>query len=54
MSEYDHSLRDHLLELLKAGSAHLGFDEAIEGLPPELRGKKVPSLSSHRTPIILP
>ena len=40
----DQSLRDHLLELLKAGSAHLGFDEAIDGLPAELRGKKVPSL----------
>ena len=41
----DQSLRDHLLELLKAGSAHLGFDEAIDGLPAELRGKKVPSLA---------
>jgi uncharacterized damage-inducible protein DinB len=41
----DQALRDHLLELLKAGSAHLGFDEAIDGLPPELRGKKVPSLA---------
>ena len=41
----DQSLRDHLLELLKAGSAHLGFDEAIDGLPAELRGKKVPGLA---------
>jgi uncharacterized damage-inducible protein DinB len=41
----DQSLRDHLIELLKTGSAHLGFDEAIEGLPAELRGKKVPSLA---------
>lgn len=41
----DQELRDHLLELLKAGSAHLGFDEAIEGLPPELRGKKAPGLA---------
>ncbi|MES1211465.1 MAG: DinB family protein [Acidobacteriota bacterium] len=45
MSDHDQALRNHLLELLKAGSAHLGFDEAIEGLPPELRGKKVPSLA---------
>jgi hypothetical protein len=45
MSEHDQALRHHLLELLKAGSAHLGFDEAIDGLPPELRGKKVPSLA---------
>ena len=41
----DQALRDHLLELLKAGSAHLGFDEAIDGLPTELLGKKVPSLA---------
>lgn len=41
----DQSLRDHLLELLKAGSAHLGFDEAIEGLPAGLRGKKVKGLA---------
>ena len=41
----DQSLRDHLLELLKTGSAHLGFDEAIEGLPAELRGRKVPGLA---------
>ena len=41
----DQALRDHLLELLKAGSAHLGFDEALEGLPGELRGKKAPGLT---------
>jgi len=41
----DQSLRDHLLELLKTGSAHLGFDEAIDGLPAELRGRKVPGLA---------
>jgi hypothetical protein len=40
----DRSLRDHLLELLKAGSAHLGFDEAVDGLPAGLRGKNAPSL----------
>ncbi len=36
----DQILRDHLLELLRGGSAHLGFDEAIEGLPADLRGTK--------------
>jgi uncharacterized damage-inducible protein DinB len=41
----DQSLRNHLLELLKAGSAHLGFDEAIVGLPAELRGRQVPGLT---------
>src|ERR1700749_3860805 len=34
------SLREHLLELLKGGSAHLTFDKAIANLPTELRGKK--------------
>ena len=36
----DQILRDHLLELLRGGSAHLGLDEAIEGLPADLRGTK--------------
>lgn len=36
----DQILRDHLLELLRGGSAHLGFDHAIEGLPADLRGTK--------------
>jgi len=40
----DRSLRDHLLELLKGGSAHLGFDGAVDGLPAELRGRKPPGL----------
>ena len=40
----DRSLRDHLLELLRGGSAHLHFGKAIEGLPAELRGAKAPGL----------
>jgi len=36
----DEILRDHLAKLLRGGSAHLGFDEAIEGLPADLRGTK--------------
>lgn len=36
----DRILRDHLVKLLRGGSAHLGFDEAIEGLPADLRGTK--------------
>lgn len=31
-------LRDHLLELLRGGSAHLDFDKAIKDLPADLRG----------------
>ena len=40
----DQILRDHLVKLLRGGSAHLGFDEAIEGLPADLRGTKHPKL----------
>lgn len=40
----DRSLRDHLLELLRGGSAHLDLDKAIGGLAPDLRGKKAPGL----------
>jgi hypothetical protein len=40
----DQNLRDHLLELLRGGSAHLKLDKAIEGLPAELRGAKAPGL----------
>lgn len=36
----DHSLRQHLLYLLKGGGAHLDFDKAIAGLPPVLHGAK--------------
>ena len=40
----DQALRDHLLELMRGGSAHLRFDEAIEGLPADLRGTRHPDL----------
>lgn len=39
-------LRDHLLELLRGGSAHLDFDKAIEDLPAGLRGVR-PEGSPH-------
>lgn len=39
-SDHDHSLRQHLIELLKGGSAHAQFDEVIEGIPAELHGQK--------------
>lgn len=32
-------LRAHLLELLRAGHAHLSFDDAVRDLPADLRGK---------------
>ena len=34
------ALREHLLYLLRGGSAHLDFEKAIAGLPPDLRGAK--------------
>jgi hypothetical protein len=36
----EESLRDHLLELLAGGHAHLDFEKAIAGLPAALRGAK--------------
>jgi len=37
---HDRALRDHLLYLLRGGSAHLHFDAAVADLPPRLRGVK--------------
>ena len=39
-TDQDASLRQHLLELLKGGSAHARFEEAIAGIPAKLRGTK--------------
>jgi hypothetical protein len=38
--ESSRSLREHLVRLLREGNAHLPFDRAIAGIPPELRGRK--------------
>ena len=38
----DRALRQHLLYLLRDGGAHASFDQAIQGLPAKLRGKKPP------------
>ena len=35
------SLRMHVLEFLRAGHAHVTFDDAVKGLPVALRGKRV-------------
>jgi hypothetical protein len=37
-------LREHVVNLLRGGQAHLDFDQAVAGLPPELRGAKPPGL----------
>jgi len=36
----EQSLRQHLLELLRGGAAHATFDDAMKGLPANLRGAK--------------
>jgi hypothetical protein len=36
----NHSLREHLLELLTGGHAHAKFEDAIKDLPAKLRGVK--------------
>ena len=33
-------MREQLIELLRSGGAHVTFDDAVAGLPPELRGGK--------------
>jgi hypothetical protein len=38
------ALRDHVLELLRGGGAHLEFSRAFAALPPRLRGAKPPGL----------
>jgi hypothetical protein len=38
------SLRKHVLDLLQGGSAHVGFDKVIAGIPAKLRGGKVPKI----------
>ncbi len=40
----DSSLREHVVELLKGGHAHLDFEKAIVGLPVKLRGQKPPGI----------
>lgn len=37
-------LREHLVYLLNAGGAHLGFEDVVRGLPAELWGKRAPGL----------
>ncbi|PYS80532.1 MAG: ABC transporter [Acidobacteria bacterium] len=36
----DHALREHLLDLLRGGGAHIHFDEALKDFPAELINRK--------------
>lgn len=38
--DHDQALRQHLLDLLKGGNAHLRFEEAVKDFPERLRGQK--------------
>jgi hypothetical protein len=40
MKDQQAGLRKHLLELLRGGSAHLTFDQALGGLPAQLQGRR--------------
>ena len=40
----DQALRKHVIYLLDGGGAHLNFEQAIGGLPQDLRGAKVPGV----------
>ena len=37
-------LREHVLELLRGGHAHVGFDDAVKGFPVESAGVRPPGL----------
>ncbi len=39
-SDHGGALRQHLLELINGGHAHVDFDTAVRGLSPALRGKR--------------
>ena len=36
----DRAVREHVLRLLEGKGAHVDFDRAVEGVPPELRGRR--------------
>ena len=40
MKKEEQALRQHLVELLKGGSTHAKFEEAVKDFPERLRGKK--------------
>jgi hypothetical protein len=42
----DMAFREHILNLLKSGDAHLDFDSEVQNMPAEIRGKR-PAGASH-------
>ncbi len=45
MRESTDALRDQLARVLDWEEAHVGFDKAIDGLPPDLRGALAPGIA---------
>src|SRR5262245_40034615 len=41
-SDAHKSLREHVLNLVQGGDAHVHFDKAVADIPPDLRGRTVP------------
>jgi hypothetical protein len=44
MEKHHDALINELIKLLEGGSAHVSFNDAIAGLPADLRGVKIPNL----------
>lgn len=42
MSDATRALREHLVRVLDWEDAHVGFDKAVEGIPPDTRGALAP------------
>jgi hypothetical protein len=38
------AVREHLVRVLAWEDAHVGFDKAVDGIPPESRGRRAPGL----------
>ncbi len=42
MREFNDAVREHLVRVLDWEDAHVGFDQAVTGVPPEARGMRPP------------
>jgi hypothetical protein len=45
MSEFLDAFRNHLVRVLDWEEAHVGFDKAVDGIPPEKRGARAPGFA---------
>ena len=42
MNDFSEAVRDHLMRALDWEEAHVGFDKAVDGIPPDKRGARAP------------